>query len=76
MKYFVMSGERRANHFLKGQPNPIFTRVFPESDFAATGYWFWLKSPQAHASRFHSRRTERKRALSPGLYSLPPDHGP
>lgn len=48
MKYFVMSGERRANHFLKGQPNPIFTRVFPESDFAATGYWFWLKSPQAH----------------------------
>jgi len=48
MKYFVMSSDKRADHFLKGQPNPIFTKVFPDSDFAATGYWFWLKSPQAH----------------------------
>jgi len=46
----VFCDERRqeANHFLNGQPNPIFTRVFPDCDFATTGYWFWLKSSQAH----------------------------
>jgi hypothetical protein len=48
MKYFVMSRDKRTDHFLKGQPNPIFTTVFPDRDFAATGYWFWLKSPKAH----------------------------
>jgi len=48
MKYFAMSSDKRADHFLKGQPNPIFTKVVPDRDFAATGYWFWLKSPQAH----------------------------
>jgi hypothetical protein len=48
MKYFVMSQENRADHFMSGTPNPIYTRVFPDEDFAATGYWFWLKSPQAH----------------------------
>lgn len=48
MKYFAMSGDKRANHFLNGQPNPIFTRVFPDTDFATTGYWFWLKSSRAH----------------------------
>lgn len=48
MKYFVMSRDKRADHFLRGQPNPIFTKVFPDSDSAATGYWLWLKSPQAH----------------------------
>lgn len=48
MKYFAMSRDRRTDHFVKGQPNSIFTIVFPDNDFAATGYWFWLKSPQAH----------------------------
>jgi hypothetical protein len=35
MKYFVMNHERRANQFLNGQPNPIYTQVFPDRDFAA-----------------------------------------
>lgn len=48
MKYFAMSQERRTNHFVGGHPNPIYTEVFPDQDFAATGYWFWLKSPKAH----------------------------
>lgn len=48
MKYFVMSQSRRADHFLNGKPNPIFTLVFPDADFADQGYWFWLKSPKAH----------------------------
>ncbi|HET7440923.1 MAG TPA: hypothetical protein VFJ47_06445 [Terriglobales bacterium] len=48
MKYFVMSKEKRANHFVDGHPNPIYTQVFPDHDFAPTGYWFWLKSPKAH----------------------------
>jgi hypothetical protein len=48
MKYFVMSQERRADHFLDGKPNPIYTVLSPDSDFANLGYWFWLKSPKAH----------------------------
>jgi hypothetical protein len=48
MKYFVMSAESRADHFMNGQPNPIYTEVFPDTDFAASGYWFWLKSSSAH----------------------------
>src|SRR5438094_2553908 len=48
MKYFVMNEERRASQFLDGKPNPIYTQVFPDSDFASRGYWFWLKSPKAH----------------------------
>src|ERR1700686_4349258 len=48
MKYFVMDRERRAKHFLDGKPNPIYTQVFPDTDFASQGYWFWLKSPKAH----------------------------
>ncbi len=48
MKYFVMSKDRRATHFVDGKPNPIYTKVFPDQDFASTGYWFWLKSPKAH----------------------------
>jgi hypothetical protein len=48
MKYFVMSKVRRASQFLDGRPNPIYTAVFPDNDFASTGYWFWLKSPKAH----------------------------
>lgn len=48
MKYFVMNQERRASQFLDGKPNPIYTEVFPDSDFAPQGYWFWLKSPKAH----------------------------
>jgi hypothetical protein len=48
MKYFVMNKSRRASQFLDGRPNPIYTAVFPDNDFASTGYWFWLKSPKAH----------------------------
>ena len=48
MKYFVMNEERRASQFLDGKPNPIYTQVFPDRDFASRGYWFWLKSPKAH----------------------------
>lgn len=48
MKYFVMSQERRAGHFLEGNPNPIYTVLFPGSDFGYHGYWFWLKSRKAH----------------------------
>jgi hypothetical protein len=46
MKYFVMGQERRAGHFLDGKPNPIYTQVFPDPDFADQGYWFWLKVPK------------------------------
>ncbi|HJT72050.1 MAG TPA: hypothetical protein VJ731_17755, partial [Terriglobales bacterium] len=35
MKYFAMSRDRRTDHFVKGQPNSIFTIVFPDNDFAA-----------------------------------------
>jgi len=48
MKYFVMAARKRAEHFLAGNPNAIYTRVFPDEDFAREGYWFWLKSPKAH----------------------------
>lgn len=48
MKYFVMGKDKRAHYFLEGQPNSIYTEVFPDQDFAAEGYWFWLKSPKAH----------------------------
>ncbi len=33
---------------MSGKPNPLYTEVFPSEDFAAAGYWFWLKSPKAH----------------------------
>jgi hypothetical protein len=48
MKYFVMSEADRANHFMSGTTNPIYTDVFPNEDFAETGYWFWLKSATAN----------------------------
>jgi hypothetical protein len=48
MKYFVMDKEKRVSQFLAGDPNPIYTEIFPDSDFAKSGYWFWLKSPKAH----------------------------
>jgi hypothetical protein len=48
MKYFVMAKQRRSNQYLEGRPNPIYTQVLPDDDFAASGYWFWLKSPKAH----------------------------
>lgn len=44
MKYFVMAQSRRANQFLKGTANSIYTEVFPNSDFETYGHWFWLKS--------------------------------
>ncbi len=48
MQYFAMSQQNRAGQFLNGQPNPIYTEVFPGEDFAASGYWFWLKSATAN----------------------------
>jgi hypothetical protein len=48
MEYFAMNMQDRASQFMNGQPNPIYTEVFPNEDFAATGYWFWLKSSSAH----------------------------
>ena len=48
MKYFVMSEARRGSQFLEGDPNPIYTLVFPNTDFPARGYWLWLKGPKAH----------------------------
>jgi hypothetical protein len=44
MKYFVMAQNLRANQFMSGTSNPIYTEVFPNEDFADSGYWFWLKS--------------------------------
>jgi hypothetical protein len=48
MQYFAMSQQNRASQFRNGQPNPIYTEVFPDQDFAGSGYWFWLKSTSAH----------------------------
>jgi hypothetical protein len=50
MQYFVMGKQYRDSQFMNGQPNPIYTEVFPDQDFAASGYWFWLKSAGAHGS--------------------------
>jgi hypothetical protein len=44
MKYFVMAQSYRASQYMSGTKNPIYTKVFPDQDFAETGYWFWLKS--------------------------------
>jgi hypothetical protein len=48
MKYFVMSQQDRADEFMSGPTNPIYTDVFPNEDFADEGYWFWLKSATAN----------------------------
>jgi len=48
MKYFVLSGNLRGTQNLKGNGNPIYTRVVPNQDFAQTGYWFWLKSQKGN----------------------------
>lgn len=48
MQYFVMGKQNRDGQFMNGLQNPIYTEVFPDEDFAATGYWFWLKSASAH----------------------------
>lgn len=48
MKYFAMAQQARANQYMGGSPNGIYTEVYPNQDFAGTGYWFWLKSRSAH----------------------------
>ena len=50
MQYFtVMSEQNRNTQFMNGSQNPIYTEVFPEEDFAASGCTgFWLKSSSAH----------------------------
>jgi hypothetical protein len=44
MKYFVMAQSNRETEYMSGATNPIYTKVFPNEDFAEIGYWFWLKS--------------------------------
>jgi hypothetical protein len=48
MQYFVMRKDLRENHYLSGEANPSYTKIFPDADFAPSGYWFWLKSSDAH----------------------------
>ncbi len=48
MQYFAMRKQDRNGQFMSGQPNPIYTEVHPDLDFASSGYWFWLKSAAAH----------------------------
>ena len=48
MTYFAMNQAKRPLQFMSGSPNPIYTEVYPNQDFASSGYWFWLKSPTAH----------------------------
>ena len=48
MQYFVMRKDLREDHYLSGEANPSYTKIFPDVDFAPSGYWFWLKSPEAH----------------------------
>jgi hypothetical protein len=48
MQYFAMDQKNRASQFMNGPENPIYTEVFPDQDFAASGYWFWLKSTTAN----------------------------
>ena len=48
MAYFAMSAQARNNQFMHGHPNSIYTEVYPNMDFATSGYWFWLKSASAH----------------------------
>jgi hypothetical protein len=48
MEYFVMAQPNRETQFMSGTPNPLYTQVFPDVDFAPSGYWFWLKSPTAN----------------------------
>ena len=48
MQYFVMRKDLREDHYLSGETNPSYTKIFPDVDFAPSGYWFWLKSPEAH----------------------------
>lgn len=48
MQYFVMRKDLRDNHYLSGEANPSYTKIFPDVDFAPSGYWFWLKSSEAH----------------------------
>jgi hypothetical protein len=48
MKYFAMDQQKRPNKYMSGSPNSIYTEVYPNRDFASSGYWFWLKSASAH----------------------------
>ena len=48
MQYFAMDKQSRETQFMNGQPNAIYTEVFPDQDFAPSGYWLWIKSASAH----------------------------
>jgi hypothetical protein len=56
MKYFVLSQSERGNYFLGGSPNPIYTEVYPDHDFAPLGYWFDVKA--FDSSYVYMRSTE------------------
>ena len=34
MQYFVMRKDLRENHYLSGEANPSYTKIFPDEDFA------------------------------------------
>lgn len=48
MKYFVLDKEEEGQSIPGRQPQSDLQRNLPDSDFARSGYWFWLKSPKAH----------------------------
>jgi hypothetical protein len=48
MEHFATDKQNHAIQFMNRQPNPIYTEVFQNEDFAASGYWFGLKSASAH----------------------------
>jgi hypothetical protein len=59
MKYFAMAQSRRANQYMKGSANSIYTEVVPDTDFDAYGYWFWLKSASGHGFDVKAYNPER-----------------
>ena len=38
MHYFVMGKQARDSQFISGTANPLYTEVFPDQDFAVSGY--------------------------------------
>src|SRR5947199_10689247 len=48
MQYFVMRKDLREDHYLSGEANPSYTKIFPDVDFATAGYLFWLTSHEVY----------------------------
>ena len=53
MKYFVMTEARRSSQFLQGDPNPIYTQMFPNRDFPTLFERENLGSPFAPAGTWN-----------------------